>query len=199
MKVGDIKKGKYLGYSDTHQYVYQACYKCGMLRWVKLIKGSPICNRCIQCSNGDISNSRRDTIRKIWTGRKHTGKSKQKIKLAHVGMKHSEETCKIISNALKGNKYNWKGGITALEQSIRNMPEYIKWRTSIFVRDNYTCQKCGKVGGRLNVHHVKMFVQILADNGIHSKVDACDCKELWDTSNGITLCECCHPKRRKGE
>ena len=34
-----------------------------------------------------------------------------------------------------------------------NNQAYAKWRKGILKRDKYTCQKCGRVGGRLNVHH----------------------------------------------
>ena len=64
--------------------------------------------------------------------------------------------------------------------------EYKEWRTSVFKRDNFTCQKCGIVGGELNAHHIKPYAKY---------------KELrYELSNGITLCEDCHKlvhKRRK--
>ena len=30
----------------------------------------------------------------------------------------------------------------------RNCEQYKEWRTSVFTRDRFTCQICGKVGGR---------------------------------------------------
>lgn len=62
----------------------------------------------------------------------------------------------------------------------RNYPEYQLWRTSVFERDNYTCQKCGSRGGTLNAHHIKSY-----KNYPELRVDV---------SNGITLCELCHRK-----
>jgi 5-methylcytosine-specific restriction endonuclease McrA len=54
----------------------------------------------------------------------------------------------------------------------------IDWRSAVYLRDNYTCQKCGQRGGRLNAHHVKPFK---------------DFPELaFDVSNGQTLCVPCH-------
>ena len=60
----------------------------------------------------------------------------------------------------------------------RKYPEYKEWRTTVFVRDSFTCQKCGGVGGRLNAHHIESY----ASNK--------DKRTL--VSNGITLCKNCH-------
>lgn len=65
-------------------------------------------------------------------------------------------------------------------QSIegRRCPEYKAWRKSVYERDAYTCQKCGKKGGRLNAHHIKPYASYM---------------ELrYSVPNGITLCEMCH-------
>ena len=49
------------------------------------------------------------------------------------------------------------------------------WKKDVFVRDNYTCQKCGKRGGSLIAHHIDGY----ASN-----------EELrTELSNGITLCK----------
>src|SRR3972149_8152361 len=116
--VGDIKYAKELGYKDTHWWVYHSCEICGKLRWVQLVKGKPSHTKCIICSNNDVSNSRRDTIRNIWLGRIHTDESKQKIRESRLGTKLSEDTRAAISNALIGNKYNWQGGKTLIQQAV---------------------------------------------------------------------------------
>lgn len=74
--------------------------------------------------------------------------------------------------------WNWKGGITPESRLERTSADYKNFRKEVLARDHYTCQICGKVGGKLNVHHVKKFSQY---------------PELrFDVNNGITLCEKCH-------
>jgi len=52
------------------------------------------------------------------------------------------------------------------------------WRTAVFERDDYTCQRCGCRGGRLQAHHIKPYK---------------DHPELrHDLTNGETLCVECH-------
>ena len=97
---------------------------------------------------------------------------------------------------LSGNKNpHWKGGITSLAESIRKMCLMKKWRSEIYKRDKYICQKCGdKKGKNLNAHHKITFAKILKDYSITSIKEAEKCKILWDIDNGITLCELCHIK-----
>ena len=54
------------------------------------------------------------------------------------------------------------------------------FRNRVYQRDDYTCQICGEVGGRLHAHHL---------DGWNWAKD-----KRFDTSNGVTLCEDCHSK-----
>lgn len=80
---------------------------------------------------------------------------------------------------------NWKGGITSLQEQIRHSIKYDIWRLGVFIRDNFTCQKCRIKKVYIEVHHIKPFHQIIKENNY---------KELWDINNGITLCKKCHIK-----
>jgi hypothetical protein len=87
---------------------------------------------------------------------------------------------------------NWRGGITPLNDKIRHSKEYNNWRTNIFKRDNYKCQICDGNNNILIAHHIHFFNKIMKENSIKTFEDAIRCTELWDKSNGITICKECH-------
>ncbi len=89
------------------------------------------------------------------------------------------------------NSANWRGGTTKLRTSIMSLNKYKQWRTSVFKRDNYTCQKCG-TKGKIQCHHKKPIQKIIKENNIKTTGQAKKCKALWRMSNGQTLCIPCH-------
>lgn len=100
---------------------------------------------------------------------------------------------KIRANAKKGpdSKF-WKGGITYIGTVLRTCSEYKAYRTKVFERDNYTCRKCGKYGGKLQCHHIKSFAYYLNKYNLRTQEDLLNCKPLWNLRNGLTLCIPCH-------
>jgi hypothetical protein len=95
----------------------------------------------------------------------------------------------------RGEKNNrWRGGKSAIQRSIRRMPEYRLWRSSIYERDCWTCQTCGARGNNhfLTAHHIMSFISIIRENDINTIDEARVCPAFWDISNGVTLCEECH-------
>lgn len=97
------------------------------------------------------------------------------------------------TNQPRGDKHPaWKGGITPLRTRIYFSPQYREWRSTVFVRDNYTCVSCNSHGDTLNVDHIKPFALIVKENNILTFEQALECLELWDISNGRTLCVPCH-------
>ncbi len=95
------------------------------------------------------------------------------------------------------NNPAWKGGITSLRERIRSSFEYRQWRSDVYTRDDFTCQKCGKRGVRLHAHHIKSFALIFMLNDITTFEQALECSELWDINNGITYCKKCHFDERE--
>ena len=76
------------------------------------------------------------------------------------------------------NAYNWNGGYNSEREAFRKTYEYKRLIKTVLKRDNYTCQCCGKVRGKLNVHHLDGY-------------NWCIEKRVEET-NCITLCEFCH-------
>jgi 5-methylcytosine-specific restriction endonuclease McrA len=93
----------------------------------------------------------------------------------------------------KENSSNWKGGITPLIRQIRKCFKMRQWICDVFTKDDYTCQKCGVRGGKLEAHHSpKLFSVIFHESGIKTVEEALEYSEFWDINNGKTLCQKCH-------
>jgi len=123
-------------------------------------------------------------------GFKHSDETKRKVSIASkkqdhswkIGRKPNEETRKKMGLAHKGhngywadkireNSPNWRGGINPENDNIRKSKESKLWIKACLERDNFTCQKTGQIGGKLQVHHINNFAQFIElrfalDNGI---------------------------------
>lgn len=128
----------------------------------------------------------------VMKGKKHSSFSKDKmsvtriklIKEGKIKIWHKGLTSKEDSRILSGNKFwNWKGGITSKLKLLRESSSYKVWREKVFLRDDFTCQKCKSVGGDLESHHKKSFA-------LYPKL-------RFVVSNGITYCKKCHIKNDK--
>lgn len=88
----------------------------------------------------------------------------------------------------------WRGGVSTIANLIRALPENRQWIKQCMFRDNYSCLECGvqSKGNNLQVHHIKQFALILKENNIDTTEKAIVCDELWNLSNGMTLCRECH-------
>jgi predicted restriction endonuclease len=113
-------------------------------------------------------------------GKSHTEEAKIKNSEAHKG-KHLSPNTEFKKGQNIGDKnFNWKGGITPINCSIRSSTEMKLWRKAVFERDNYSCIWCGQKGGKLNADHIKPFSLF---------------PELrFAIDNGRTLCKECHSK-----
>ena len=124
-------------------------------------------------------------------GKQHTEEAKEKNRIAHLGRPAWNKGLKGFRAGEKHHFYgkkrpeisgekapNWKGGITPENHLFRNSPEKYCWQKEVFMRDDWTCRKCGRRGGELHAHHIYNFSEY---------------PELrFDVNNGITLCEDCH-------
>lgn len=83
-------------------------------------------------------------------------------------------------------------GKCELKEIIRHSFRYRKWRSDVFMRDDFTCRICGKKGGKIQADHIKPFSIIIEENIIKTLEQALECEELWNIYNGRTLCIECH-------
>lgn len=126
-------------------------------------------------------------------GKHHTEQWKNDMRVKMTGRKHTKETIEIIRGKRDGSNSNfWKGGITPIRNLIRELPEMHIWKGKIMKRDEYTCQECKVRGGKLEVHHIKSFSDIIITNNIKTIEDAKNCIGLWQLLNGEVLCKECH-------
>lgn len=65
------------------------------------------------------------------------------------------------------------------KRKIIRTPEFRKWKSEVFKRDNFTCQKCG-AKQNLEAHHIK------------EKVNYPELE--YDINNGLCVCHDCHKK-----
>lgn len=139
------------------------------------------------------SDETRKLFSAVHTGRKHTDEWKRNASIRMTnshpmkGKTHSLESRMKMSLSRKGvprpdlrgeNSPGWKGGKTSLMIALRRSVNYRNWREAVYKRDNYTCQLCGEVGGRLNPDHVMPVSQYP--------------EMIFDVLNGRTLCHDCH-------
>jgi hypothetical protein len=122
-----------------------------------------------------------------------------------LGKMIKEEILKNIHNDSKDNDDHPINAIRLsapptpplLKLKIRNTTKYLNWRLSILKRDNFTCKICHasvkeNKSLRLEVHHPKAFDDICKENNVSTVEQALDCKELWNTKNGVSICHSCH-------
>ena len=117
--------------------------------------------------------------------------------------------CSLSCACSRENNGRWRGGKIPITVTIRGLEEGVKWRASIFQRDNYTCQQCLRRGASLEAHHKKPFALIFKEFlQKYSQFSQYEDKEtlirlstsypdFWDINNGQTLCKECHKRESK--
>lgn len=126
------------------------------------------------------------------TGYQHREESKRKASESH------KQWCAANPDKVRarGEKtrgalaYNWKGGTSHLNTSIRLMHEHRKWMDAVKECDG-RCLRCGSTEN-LEAHHIIELADLLKRHGITTREQARETAELWDLNNGETLCRRCH-------
>jgi hypothetical protein len=170
-------------------------------------------DRIGKTSKMDKNRREKQRIKRI--GKKHSQATKDKIRLKHLGKKLTDEHKKNIRESCLNhpesirtrfkvggnmgiNNSNWKNGISKIHKTLRNYiwstHKYITWRKANLQRDKFTCQLCSKTNCKLNVHHIIPFSNLLDKYNLSTIEEVEQSDELWDVSNGITLCLNCHKK-----
>jgi 5-methylcytosine-specific restriction endonuclease McrA/predicted nucleic acid-binding Zn ribbon protein len=103
------------------------------------------------------------------------------------GIPLSEQAKQKISMGLQ-KKSKFDKYCVSLNRRLRNTKRWILWREKVFVRDDYTCQRCGKRGIYIEPHHIISLKECIKKNNI---------EKAFDVFNGITLCRPCHMKTHK--
>jgi thymidylate synthase (FAD) len=106
-----------------------------------------------------------------------------KGKFGYKRTPHSYETRKKMSAAAKsrGVNHNWYRGGNSHKREHLNETDAKNFRNS----KNHTCERCGKYGGRLDIHHI---VPVSVNPSL-----------LHEQNNWELLCRECHVEHHKGE
>lgn len=95
------------------------------------------------------------------------------------GIPLSEKSALLMSKKMSGeNNHRYVDGSSAFRGKFIKSRIYRKWRTSVFTRDNFTCQMCKQRGGKLNADHIVPWSESV--------------EKRLDLDNGRTLCVDCH-------
>jgi len=88
--IGEIRRGREIGHSPSHKWIWHACIDCGKKRWVKLTNNKPDSSRCNSCSAKMNGKPRRGENAPNWKGGEHEvniayGRRKRLRVLEHYG------------------------------------------------------------------------------------------------------------------
>lgn len=160
----EYKTGKDLK-GTSRRYYKRVCVSCETIDWLLPSKAKK--KLCISCTR--LLPVSKETKIKISTTlrRKYTDPDYKEKVLQALVPKRGED------------HWNWKGGVSPVNQIERNSEKAITWRKQVFNRDSYTCRIC-ESKGQLQAHHILPWATFPENR--------------FDVGNGLTLCVDCHNK-----
>lgn len=166
-------KGNYCSNSCKNPPVIKICGNCG-----KEFRSSPsayaqFCSK--SCSYK--SDKRNEKISQIMSASWGSQEGRN-IHMTGIRERSNSTEWKSSPHFQRGeNNPKYKGNRN--ERNIANgRYEYKQWHKQVLQKDNFTCQKCGKRGGKLEAHHIKEWA-------IYPEL-------RYDVSNGNAVCVSCH-------
>src|SRR3990167_150456 len=182
------KEFKYFPSEKKRKYCSRACFEIG---WIppSYWTGKKLPEEMKEKLRGSRGKRKQPMPQEVRNKIGKANKGKEPWLKGKIGV-YSKETLDKMRGA---NSPAWRGGVTPFYHIIRECVEAKIWRTRVFELDNYNCQMCQKRGGIiLNADHIKPFALIIKENNITNFKEAISCSELWDISNGRTICINCH-------
>jgi hypothetical protein len=172
---------------------FTPCAVCGT---TKKKRHSYLCKSCaVKTYKGVLSNRYKGGI-KDGGGKRYVKKTPCLNCGKDIPQTNKSKMCKsCFWKFARGEKApRWNGGLSRLNVRIRQTPEYRNWRSEIFRRDFFRCVYCEHHGNDIHAHHVVGLKDIVYEENIDSVPKALQSKVLFNSENGITLCENCHKK-----
>lgn len=149
------------------------CLNCGIeFRVSPSASDAKYCSKHCANTSDAVSAKRRENVTNAW-------KDPEKRARIMEGIKERSQSEAWLSapHFQKGIAHpRYKGNKQARDGVARYA--YKKWKSDVLKKDNYTCQKCGKRGGFLEVHHIEHWAL------------APDLR--YEVTNGMAVCEDCH-------
>jgi 5-methylcytosine-specific restriction endonuclease McrA len=174
--------------SSNRKFCSKECYNESKIKRIKLI-----CQQCNKEFEVVLSHKNQKFCSKKCLGKSESGNKHWNWRGEIIGkickwcgniMENRDRifcSHKCSSNYNRGkNHINYDLNLTDEDRTDRKyVYGYRNWRLSVYKRDNFTCQKCNKLGnGNINAHHIESY---------NSNPDL-----RISLENGITLCEDCH-------
>lgn len=187
------------------------CCKCGSDRGYK--EKSALNKQCVACRNrSNVSEETKAKISQSKIGHKKTPEQIEKSAKWHRGKVVSRETKDKLKEARRNNprpggatkgsnkSESWRNKVkqTHAEKYGLTIEEHNAWIAEkddrryfkssglislCYERDDYTCNKCGERGGRLNAHHIESWKFYP--------------EKRMELDNLVTLCTRCHKEFHK--